>query len=230
MSYILDALKKSEQQRQVSQQQAGNTSWLEPEYTKPATSLIPGLLIGFVVATAVAVAFWLLMDVKWAQPVMPDESAVLNSELLDSELHGSEGATVSTDNADALISPPVPVASVEAKLIEEKSVEAIAVKETKVSTAEVVEVATEDPSVQRSRRQLPPLLSLRKVPDLIISGHIYSSAAEKRSVTMNGRDWSEGEYISEDIVLAEITPKGIRLEVDGWSLPVKRNRGWQAID
>ena len=81
----------------------------------------------------------------------------------------------------------------------------------------------------RAERVLPPLDELRKVPDLIITGHIYSSVADKRSVSMNGREWQEGEYITAEVRLTDITQDGIVIDINGWRLPVKRNKGWQAI-
>jgi hypothetical protein len=83
--------------------------------------------------------------------------------------------------------------------------------------------------VETARRVLPPLSVLKTIPDLIITGHIYSSVATKRSVSMNGRDWSEGDYVSDSIRINTITPDGVIIEVDGWNLPLKRNKGWQAI-
>lgn len=83
-------------------------------------------------------------------------------------------------------------------------------------------------SVQQ--RTLPPLSSLRKVPDLIISSHVYSrDSPESRSVSMNGRSWYEGELIVPGVFLESITAKGIELSVDGYSLPVSRKSGWQGI-
>lgn len=83
-------------------------------------------------------------------------------------------------------------------------------------------------SVQQ--RTLPPLSSLRKVPDLIISSHVYSQdSPESRSVSMNGRTWYEGELIVPGVFLESITAKGIELSVDGYSLPVSRKSGWQGI-
>ena len=63
----------------------------------------------------------------------------------------------------------------------------------------------------------------------MINSHIYSPLADKRSVTINNRAWREGEPLAEGIVLQEITPQGIVLDVDGWPLPVNRQQGWQPV-
>ena len=78
-------------------------------------------------------------------------------------------------------------------------------------------------------RKLPPLTSLRKIPVLVINSHIYSGLASKRSVTINNKSQREGDYLTSEILLKEITPKGIVIEVDGWPLSISRQQGWQPI-
>jgi general secretion pathway protein B len=78
-------------------------------------------------------------------------------------------------------------------------------------------------------RHLPPLSSLRKVPDLIITGHIYSQDSSARTVSMNGREWYEGDLIVPGVFLQTITPTGIVLDVDGYPFSINRNSGWQSI-
>jgi hypothetical protein len=73
------------------------------------------------------------------------------------------------------------------------------------------------------------LSELRKIPDLIITGHIYSTQASARQVTMNGRVWGEGDRIATDVTLTTITHDGIELDVAGWPLTIHRNRGWQSL-
>jgi len=51
----------------------------------------------------------------------------------------------------------------------------------------------------------------------------------KRTVTMNGRAWQEGEQVVEGVLLKEITRDGILLDVSGWPVVIGRTRGWKAI-
>lgn len=78
-------------------------------------------------------------------------------------------------------------------------------------------------------RTLPPLSALRKLPDLIISSHIYSSEPAERSLSMNGRSWHEGDLITPAVTLQDITPEGIVVVVDGYPFHVNRQNGWQAL-
>lgn len=99
-----------------------------------------------------------------------------------------------------------------------------------VRTAEVdttVVPEPRQPSVER--RTLPPMASLYKIPDLIITSHIYSQDETTRSVSMNGRHWYEGEWIVPGVMLDKITETGILLDVDGFPFPVHRQNGWHSI-
>jgi len=74
-----------------------------------------------------------------------------------------------------------------------------------------------------------PFEALERIPDLDITGHTFSSVPAKRTVTMNGRAWQEGEQVVEGVLLKEITRDGILLDVSGWPVVIGRTRGWKAI-
>lgn len=256
MSYILDALKKSEQQRQQNHNHSpASANWLNGDSGKQTSSLIPGLLVGVVMSVVVSViiAYWYfpqsnefnesfdkpreVVDIKDGRQVPVNQTksidvvpAVqiqnagrLHSDKPPVEASNGSGAPVSESQSGLKSQPEL----LQAQLGPNEQAEEIALenKAPEIQAQEKVEQR-----VQRSKRQLPPLNVLRKVPDLIITGHIYSSVADKRSVSMNGHDWQEGDFIAPGLTLSEITPSGIVVEIEGWSLPVKRNRGWQAID
>lgn len=230
MSYILDALKKSEQERQQLNPQSGATNGLiNPEWQqvtptstpKPTQSstLLPGLILGALMALLVAAGVWVFQDdeVALQTPVAePVSLKSVQSESIQSEQQ-QEPVVATTDLSSQVETVPVKATSV-------KTMPVKAVADTEIKAE-----AEPAPSVTRSQRTLPPLSVLRTVPDLIITGHIYSSMPDKRSVSMNGHEWSEGDYVNGNLFIKEITPDGIIVDVDGWSLPLKRNKGWQAI-
>lgn len=254
MSYILDALKKSEQERALSENpHSASVQW--GHGAAPAeTSLIPGLLIGlFLALVAVAVFFALVDDGEQGQLMSAEQEEIILVDEAQSVPPQSVNKVVPDPLANNTVplvanpkgvshevveglnsTPAVVVPVVEAPLIIKQHdvvVPGVSAPASNPSVSSPTPLATPitSPSVEKSRRVLPPLVSLRKVPDLIITSHIYSSIPGKRGVSMNGRDWSEGDYINEDIVLTEINADGIVIEVDGWSLPLKRNKGWQAL-
>lgn len=255
MSYILDALKKSEQQRQQKHNHTpAAASWLNSDSGKQTTSLIPGLLVGVVMSVVVSaiIAYWYfpqsnefdesfdkpreVVDIKDERqvPVIQTKSidvAPVAQTLDRGRLHSDKPPVEASNVSGAPVSESQPALKsqpeMQAQLGSNEQAEKITL-ENKVAENQVSEIVEQ--RVQRSKRQLPPLNVLKKVPDLIITGHIYSSVADKRSVSMNGHDWQEGDFIAPGLTLSEITPSGIVVEIEGWSLPVKRNRGWQAID
>ena len=64
------------------------------------------------------------------------------------------------------------------------------------------------------------------LPILDISSHIFSTQAARRSIVVNGQRLIEGEYVAAEIQVKEITPQGMVIEINGWSLIVGRSRGW----
>lgn len=51
--------------------------------------------------------------------------------------------------------------------------------------------------------------SIRKgMPDITFSGHVYNSVPQRRSVIINDKFMREGEYVTPDIKLVEITDRG----------------------
>ncbi|WP_419810954.1 general secretion pathway protein GspB [Bacterioplanoides sp.] len=251
MSYILDALKKSEQERQQLNPQSGATNGLiNPEWQQttststPSSTLLPGLILGALMALLVAAGVWVFQDdeVALQTPVAePVSLKSVQSKLVQLEPIQSEQqkeAVVATTDLSSQVEPvlakAVPVKTTSIKTEPVKTVTNTEVKAegepvSAVQAAPAQVTPASSPNVTRSQRTLPPLSVLRTVPDLIITGHIYSSMPDKRSVSMNGHEWSEGDYVNGNLFIKEITPDGIIVDVDGWSLPLKRNKGWQAI-
>ena len=222
MSYILDALKKSEQQRASAQPLPAAVSL--PVATAPARSALPGALVVLALLLSLLLIWWwpesateLAPQTVTATPPAPvaEPQTVLNSaEVADMpETRLPEApppvwvtADPSVTNEPAAVPELQPALPADSRLAESRPVEA------RVET-----------------RRLPPLQSLRRIPALMINSHIYSPLPEKRSVTINNRAWREGEPLAEGIFLQEITPQGIVLDVDGWPLPVSRQQGWQPV-
>ena len=46
------------------------------------------------------------------------------------------------------------------------------------------------------------------IPDISFSGHVYNSVPQRRSVIINDKFLREGEYVTQDIKLMEITDRG----------------------
>lgn len=284
MSYILDALKKSEQQKRERDGDSGvdMTPLMMTATPAAETPRLPwfvwvmaAALIGLM--ASVAVLLWLPADnAGVSAPVVAEADAVKASAVVEQPAVAEASAPVAPKApAPVLHKPPVvqPAAPVVIKPgVPEHTVNPVVVKpasvnppvakapepaprlitpstpkktapEPAVASANTPEVEKISEFEQRDdverasdvsrpgveRRLLPPLTSLRKIPDLIITSHIYSDDASTRSVSMNGRNWHEGSWIAPGVTLDKITETGILLDVEGFPFPVHRQNGWQSI-
>jgi general secretion pathway protein B len=255
MSYILDALKKSEQQKRERDGASGvdMTPLMMTAAPVAEAPRLPWLVWAMAVAliglmASVAVLLWLPAEkpepaapvvepsvvaapVHTVNPVVVSPEAVkpaaVQPEAAKTDVAKPEAAPRLITPSVPKTPPPEPVAA-RAKIPElEKVAEAEGVAEVENSDEAERVGETSRPGVER--RLLPPLTSLRKIPDLIITSHIYSADASTRSVSMNGRNWHEGSWIAPGVTLDKITETGILLDVEGFPFPVHRQNGWQSI-
>ena len=66
------------------------------------------------------------------------------------------------------------------------------------------------------------------VPSLSITSHIFSTQAQRRSIVVNGQRLIEGDYVAAGIRVHEITSKGMVINVNGDLLAISRSRGWKS--
>ena len=73
---------------------------------------------------------------------------------------------------------------------------------------------------------LPPALSAQ-VPPLRYSSHVYSSTASNRIVTLNGRDYHEGEEVAPGVTLLQILADYSVFRVGSQSFSLASLTDWQ---
>ncbi len=73
--------------------------------------------------------------------------------------------------------------------------------------------------------QLPDSVQ-RKLPDLKYSGHLYSSNPLRRKLIINGRGMREGEWVSDNLQLDEITMSGAIFAYKEYYYKVELLRNW----
>ncbi|SIT18169.1 general secretion pathway protein B [Thalassolituus maritimus] len=219
MSYILDALKKSEQERDERNpaqmppkkgliSESAETGKVASEHeqqrnTDSNTSARMGISAALAVVLilgAIATAFYSSpADKQGATPSAGEETSLSETD--------SEPAAVMT-------TAELPDTQIVAADNAGKDIE-----------AEQSDVEPKAP-LKEARA---PFEALERIPDLNITGHTFSSVPAKRTVTMNDRVWREGEQVVDGVVLKEITRDGILLDVSGWPVVIGRTRGWKAI-
>ena len=74
--------------------------------------------------------------------------------------------------------------------------------------------------------ELPPDVGSH-VPRMEFSAHVYSSNPKQRSVIINGMFLEEGELLSSDLKLSEITPDGVIFEFKGYRFHRSVLAGWE---
>ena len=206
MSYILDALKKSEAQRRALQPGEQYSTTPPPEPQPHNNWLAPVLLS----SAASLVAAWLLLSPETQTRQPPHTQA-------------SQQA-----NTQPVMPPPVqPGKPAEEKLPAEVKQPQEAFKPvapaSPFSRADALFIelpdASEPPQPADSNilafSELPATVQ-QSLPAINIEGHIYDEDPQGRMVIINGKAEREKHQISRDLKLEEITPDGVIMNYRGY--------------
>jgi len=190
MSYILDALKKSDQERK--QGDVPNLQTVHLAVVPEQKSAWP----------MYALILFLLMSLAFVIGVLISEKNELG--LMDEK------------NMPQL---PVASVQIEAKAVEEKKIVPVefesAVRQEKTEITPALPGVNQSKSLQDTEvSEIAYLHELHDyqqqlIPEMSFAGHVYSSAATSRSVIINGRDMSEGESLMQGLVVEKITSNGV---------------------
>lgn len=220
MSYILQALKKSEEQRQqaLAEQESvplasvkaesassGQVDSVEIAESMPMQKIalvsFAGLLI---LALLLLMSSFFKNDKEKQDTILQQQVVDLNQELqkIGKQLEQvvEKEALVTQQNKQMLVSDK-------------------AVKPAEEVVVEEVVVPIEQLSLEQTK----------SLPDIIISSHIYSSHADFRSVVINGVRYKEGEFIAPQVQLAEIKSNAVIIAAQKQKLLVNRHTGWQKL-
>ncbi len=215
MSFILDALKKSDNSREQAKIPNLQTMHDPPPLKKASGRAIwPYLLAAALVVNAGVLAWWLG---SWGE----------------SEVAAERQPAVVTAERSA----PVPVAR---SLAQETAVPAVPPRKPR----QVVIPAAPQPSLAKALPQAPPQpVSPRaseppaprlyewdelpqqvrsSVPELALSVHFYTDAPAQRMVRINGRILRQGQTVEGDLVLEEIVAEGVILTSRGYRFRVAK--------
>lgn len=234
MSFILEALKKSERQRQgqngselkvrkrtlslTSNQPARRYLWL-------LTGLLPLLLL----------CGWWLFSAMDATLEKPAEQFLATSAPLSSLPKETESPVASSTQPSVAvaesapvpslyISPPAVAASTTSAqdslpAAEPRRLDVVAATES-IKTDKAVATVISEKSQLRASDKRPLYLDLSRdlrdrMPPLAMSMHFYNREPNRRLVRINDRLLREGDLVSRDLELVEITPTGVILDFLG---------------
>jgi general secretion pathway protein B len=208
MSYILDALKKSEQERgrgTAPSVQTMHSSSLN--YHSSKTQLWPYLLLLAILINLAALIYFIITKNDTAVSTENRQTAI-------------ETPALAMHAADTVNSEPVASAS------SNNSEETIIYKPVSMpgtgntTAAQTPKAEATTPRYQPARgmimeREELPADVQQYIPVMEFSAHVYSSNPLQRSIVINGRFMEEGDRLTSDLLLDEITPDGAVFDFQG---------------
>ena len=210
MSYILDALKKSEQDRgngAIPNVQTIHSAALN--YHQDKSSLWPWILIAALIINIFILVYFLKPDTS-TQDATPHKNAVTDN--IEATHQNTAVAKVSPE--------PHPVATETPATIVVTPEQKKPVKNNNIQT-----VTTEASKTLLTIDELPGNIR-QQIPTMVFSSHVYSSQAMQRSLVINDRFMEEGEAMGNDLILVEITNTGAIFDFRGYLFSVSVLTGW----
>ncbi|MDH5613195.1 MAG: general secretion pathway protein GspB [Gammaproteobacteria bacterium] len=216
MSYILDALKKSEQDRgngSIPNIQTIHSSALN--YHQDKRPLWPWILIIALIIN-VFILIYFLKPITNTETITTDFNSKTRNNIEERKKNSvteNHPAQSSAPIAEPVITEPTPDTAVSE--IYHNSVTA----EETMKTSPLKPVVDIDDLPENIRQH---------IPSMVFSAHVYSSEPLQRSIVINNRFMEEGDAISYDLILAEITRNGAIFNFRGYRFSISVLSGWNA--
>lgn len=231
MSYILDALKKSEQQQghgTIPSVQTVHTSSLN--YRDEKKTYWPYILITAVILNLTAVVYFII-----------DKDNVSENNLLS--VQDTTVDNIAATNTETVAPAAVPVKQIRNTIIEPEKTLVQATAEPikkKTNPGKYNEVTTPRSNTNTTVYKQPvqaqkniidfydlPDSIQQQLPTITVSAHVYSSNPLQRSIVINNNFMEEGEYVIDDLILHEITADGAVFDYGETRFHYSVVSGWQ---
>ncbi|GMQ83331.1 MAG: hypothetical protein BMS9Abin06_0064 [Gammaproteobacteria bacterium] len=213
MSYILEALKKAELQRDIGQVPGIGSEHEKPPYS--ATGKWVWLVVAFLVLGLLLLT-WLLWFDSGRDAVSRYDQALPQLDLVIQE-PAQVSAPVPAPLSPPVVPPePVPMPAP----VVESSVPAGPVTEQAQDIQPAEETATDVYSLP-VWPQIPGHLFQQLKGGLHLDVHVYSDLPQDRFVLINLQKYRAGEQLQEGPLLDEITPEGVILSFQGQQFRVR---------
>jgi general secretion pathway protein B len=209
MSYILDALKKSEQERgrgSAPSVQTMHSSSLH--YHTSKAQLWPYILLAAVLVNLAALLYFIVAkpetgtSVDNQQGIVETQPVAMRVAAEDNK-QNTTAASRNQDESETIIYKPV---SMPGSLQDTAA-------ETHVVSAGITRYE-EPQGLVMEREELPPDVQ-QHIPLMEFSAHVYSTNPMQRSIVINGRFMEEGDRLTSDLLLDEITADGAIFNYQG---------------
>jgi len=238
MSYILDALKKSEQERgqgNIPDVQTVHSSSLN--YRNEKKAYWPYILITAVILNLLAISYFIFKKDNHVETLSTTQKndATVNGTPKDSPYPDTASQPVTkTETATSNIDKKTETTKVptEADITidnNEKVDEPVTQSVRPTGKEAQVKGETAAGSIATDVvefHDLPESIK-QQLPAIIISAHVYSSNPVQRSVVINNNFMEEGEYVLDGLILHEITTDGAIFNYQGTLFNYGVVSGWQ---
>lgn len=222
MSYILDALKKSEQERghgDIPDVQTVHSSSLN--YRSEKKTYWPYVLIIAVILNLLAIIYFIIDKRPAAEEVTAE------AQQTDVTAHAMSKNEAAADEKEV---PANPVAEnksntkkTEIKNTSSETTATVADKKTQPMN----KAAAVDTGIDIIEFHELPESIKQQLPAIIVSAHVYSTNPVQRSIVINNNFLEEGEYVLDGLILYEITPNGAIFNYQGTLFRYGVVSGWQ---
>lgn len=223
MSYILDALKKSEQERElVRMLRTAGTSY---HFWIPTRRRVWPAIIGLALLTGItltALRFWPSAD---SSHVTGAPGSAMTAPTTSSEI--SKAPAIASESRQATIRAERPQATTddlaaqlqftsakEPAATAKPHATAVVVAKTTAPNAGLVNPKPVDPATVPFLREMPNEFQ-RKLPQLVVNVHLYSANEAENLVYINNQQLRRGEQLKGGIRVEEIVPEGVVLSYAG---------------
>lgn len=213
MSYILDALKKSEQERGNSNIPSVQTIHSSSLNYADKRAIWPYFLVAALLLNLIAILYFVFDQEEVTEDVITITTDKPHKENLAS-------AAITESSQDNIQQIPAIDASNHSdieEIIYDRPVKTNTTMQTQEITSSdadsIPQRATATKTANTSNRtviefhELPESIK-KQLPAIIVSAHVYSSNPLQRSMVINNNFLEEGEYVLDDLVLHEITSDG----------------------
>lgn len=229
MSYILDALKKSEQERghgNIPDVQTIHSSSLN--YRSEKKAYWPYILIAAVVLNLLAIIYFIVnRQAPEAMNASTQQENVLTPTITKNDaapektkVNETPAIIINDENKNTATGQ----AGIDATITTNKNT--APAKETETVEIKTREVTAESDSRILEFYELPESIK-QNLPSFVISAHVYSTNPLQRSIVINNNFLEEDEYVLDDLILHEITPDGAIFNYKGTLFRYGVVSGWQ---
>lgn len=238
MSFILDAIAKSEQERQQQEVPQAQILALPLGNTQRPRRLLPYLVAAALILNAVVVVIWMQSNNSDPGSLVLDKSDIVEGQEVQTTTVAPVAAVEQTVAEEEQIIAPTPEpltnATNDSANIKDDTTWIRAEPETLSnqlrSEPEATKSAAENSEIKMRSVSRPGELpgNIRKdLPTVVFSGHLYSTNPNSSIVFVdNNRPVKMGQRIVDEVYLHEITATGVVVEFRGYLIDVGVLQNW----